>query len=499
VTTQSIDPRTGITFGPELEDSSDEQVRQTCLAAQAAAPEWAALAPARRAGVLEALADALDGDAGRLAQLADSETALGSPRLTGEVARTTFQLRMLADAIRDGSYTAPLVDEPVPGGPPGGHGEIRRMLAPIGPVAVYAASNFPFAFSVAGGDTASALAAGCTVVIKAHPGHPQTSEAVHEILRNTMIAARIRPGVIGMVRGFGAGSALIQDPVIRAGAFTGSQRGGRALFDLAAARPEPIPFYGELGSVNPVVVLRSAAARENLARDYVDSLLLGAGQFCTNPSLLLVPAGGELVDQIAAEIAAREPGVMLYPGVLEHLERSVDRVAAAAGVHVLAGSRENAAGEGAHGLARSPLLFGVDAAQLLADRTPLEVECFGPVGVVAQYETTGELLAVLRSLDGALAGCVHGETTDPDAGAVIAALADRVGRVAWNAWPTGVSVNRAQHHGGPWPATTSPLHTSVGVTAIRRFLRPVAFQAVPEELLPAAARLAHQPSTLTTD
>ena len=499
MTTQSIDPRTGITFGPELDDSSDEQVRQACLEAEQAAPVWAALAPPRRAGVLEALADALDAEAARLVQLADSETALGSARLTGEVARTTFQLRMLAEAIRDGSYTRPLVDEPVTGAPPEGHPQICRMLAPIGPVAVYAASNFPFAFSVAGGDTASALAAGCTVVVKAHPGHPQTSEVVHGILRDALIAARMPAGMIGMVRGFGAGAALIRDPAIRAGAFTGSQRGGRALFDLAAGRPDPIPFYGELGSVNPVVVLPSAVSREKLASDYVDSLLLGAGQFCTNPSLLFVPAGADLIDEIAREIATRNAGVMLYPGVLENLEQSVELVAAAEGVTVLAGSRENAAGDGGRGLARSPLLFGVDASQLLADRTPLEVECFGPVGVLAGYVTSAELLAVLSSLDGALAGCVHGETSDPDARAVIAALAQRVGRVAWNAWPTGVSVNRAQHHGGPWPATTSPLHTSVGVTAIRRFLRPVAFQAVPEELLPSAARLPESASTVTTD
>ena len=246
--------------------------------------------------MLEALADALDAQSDRLVPLADSETALGSARLTGELARTTFQLRMMADAVRAGTYTAPLVDEAVAGAPPAGHPEIRRMLVPIGPVAVYAASNFPFAFSVAGGDTASALAAGCTVVVKAHPGHPQTSEAVHGVLRDALIEAGLPEGVIGMVRGFGAGAALIQDPAIRAGAFTGSQRGGRALFDLAAARPDPIPFYGELGSVNPVVVLPSAAGAAERSRvDYVDSLLLGAGQFCTNPSLLFVPSGAALV------------------------------------------------------------------------------------------------------------------------------------------------------------------------------------------------------------
>jgi NADP-dependent aldehyde dehydrogenase len=454
------------------------------------------LTPGRRADVLERLADALDAAAARLVPLADSETGLGQARLTGELARTTFQLRMLADAVRSGAYTSALVDDPVAGPPPEGHPEIRRQLMPIGPVAVYAASNFPFAFSVAGGDTASALAAGCTVVVKAHPGHPQTSEAVLEVLRSALTQARMPDGVLGMVRGFSSGSALIRDPAIRAGAFTGSQRGGRALFDLAAARPDPIPFYGELGSVNPVVVLRSAAARSEVARDYVDSLLLGAGQFCTNPSLLLVPSGTALIEQIVAEVADRDAGVLLYPGVLEHLEQSIDRVASAAGVSVIAGERHR---PDRADLSRPPLLFGVSAAQLIGDRTPLEVECFGPVGVVAHYDSSEELLAVLGALEGALVACVHGETDDPEAGAVVAAVAQRAGRVVWNGWPTGVSVNRAQHHGGPWPATTNPLHTSVGVTAIRRFLRPVAFQSVPVELLPQAAAVTESPSDLTTD
>jgi NADP-dependent aldehyde dehydrogenase len=487
VTTQSIDPRTGKTFGPQLEDSDEVRVRHTCLEAERAGSIWGPLAPDRRAAVLETLADALEARSDHLVLLADAETALGAARLTGELARTTFQLRMMAGALRARTFVEPLVDHAVDGAPPVGHPEIRRLLVPVGPVAVYAASNFPFAFSVAGGDTASALAAGCTVVVKAHPGHPQTAEEVHGVLREALAGAGLPAGVIGIVRGFDAGALLIQDPAIRAGAFTGSQRGGRALFDLACGRVDPIPFYGELGSVNPVVVLPSAVARSGLAREYVDSLLMGAGQFCTNPSLLLVPSGAGLVDEIAAEISGRAAGVLLYPGVVEHLERSVDRVASAAGVSVLAGARHHVAAAGDRSLSRSPLLFGVKAADLLSDRTVLETECFGPVGVLAEYDSTDELLTVLASMDGALVGCVHGETGDADARAVIAAVADRVGRVVWNGWPTGVAVSRAQHHGGPWPAATSPLHTSVGVTAIRRFLRPIAFQSVPLELLPDAA------------
>ena len=485
MSTQSIDPRTGEAFGPQLADSDAEQVRAICLEAERAGLVWAGLSAERRADGIDSLADALDASAAGLVPLADSETALGIGRLTGELARTTFQLRMLASAVRDGVYAEQMIDDAVAGDPPAGHPRLRRLFMPIGPVAVYAASNFPFAFSVAGGDTASALAAGCAVVVKAHPGHPQTSEKVHEVLRSALEANGLPAGLIGMVRGFGAGGLLIQDPAIKAAAFTGSQRGGRALYDLAGDRPDPIPFYGELGSVNPVVVLPSAASRPSLAEDYVDSLLLGTGQFCTNPSVLLVPSGSPLVSEIAAEIGNRPAGLLLHPGVVAELDRSVGLVIGA-GVEVLAGEPAHAGPASDGALSRGPLLLATTAVRLAGDPSPLGVECFGPVGLLVEYSSTDELLAVLASLDGALVGCVHGEADDPAAVAVVAAIAARAGRVVWNGWPTGVAVTHFQHHGGPWPATTSPLHTSVGVTAIRRFLRPVAFQSLPEELLPGA-------------
>ncbi len=497
MSTQSIDPRNGVPFGPEFADSDDGQVRLACAEAASAFPRWSGLSAAARADVLTTMADKLDAATDQLVALADAETALGKVRLAGEVSRTTFQLRMLADDIRGGTYTDPIVDTEVSGAPPIGHPEIRRLLLPIGPVAIYAASNFPFAFSVAGGDTASALAAGCTVVIKAHPGHPQTSEAVHAILVKALVESNLPGGVVGMVHGFDAGAALIRDPEIRAGAFTGSQRGGRALLDLANARPDPIPFYGELGSVNPVVVMGSAAHRPTLAREYVDSLLLGAGQFCTNPSLLFVPASAAtLVEQIKAELTARERALLLHPGVVEQLERSIDLVASASGVEVLAGALHPAAVAGDRSLGREPLLFEVAAEHLLEDRTALEVECFGPVGVLSRYASQDELLSVLGSLEGALVGCVHAEVDDRGARQVVATLAQRVGRVVWNGWSTGVSVTRAQHHGGPWPATTNPLHSSVGTTAVRRFLRPVAFQGMPATMVPNATGSTSVPGPL---
>jgi NADP-dependent aldehyde dehydrogenase len=308
---------------------------------------------------------------------------------------------------------------------------------------------------------------------------------VHSVLQAGLAAAGVPKGVIGMVRGFGAGLTLIQDPAIRAAAFTGSRRGGRALWELANARPRPIPFYGELGSVNPVVVLASAVRRPELARDYVDSLLLGAGQFCTNPSVLFVPAGEPLIEEITRELAGRPPGVLLHRGVADELERSVAQVMAAAGVSVLAGEPRHPPAPADGSLSRGPLLLGTSAADLIEDSAVLGVECFGPVGLLVEYVSTTELLAALSVMEGALVGSVFGAVDDGAAAEVIAALGDRVGRVAWNAWPTGVAVSRAQHHGGPWPAATSPLHTSVGLTAIRRFLRPVVYQSVPEQLLPA--------------
>ena len=294
---QSVDPRTGVAFGPVIADDTAGEVRDACSRAYAASAAWGSTSKPARATMLRAAADALDAASDELIPLADQESGLGIPRLTGELARTTFQIRMFADAVEDGSFQEiiidPFDDRPVPAG----HPDLRRMLVPLGPVAVFGASNFPFAFSVAGGDTASALAAGCPVVVKAHPAHPQLSAAVHAIVAAALVSAGAPDGVFEMVHGFEAGQTLVSDPSIKAVAFTGSGPGGRALFDMAVSRPAPIPFYGELGSVNPVFVTPQAALRETLPKDYLDSLLLGGGQFCTNPSVLLIPAGTDLVER----------------------------------------------------------------------------------------------------------------------------------------------------------------------------------------------------------
>ena len=482
---QSVDPRTGVAFGPVIADDTAGEVRDACSRAYAASAAWGSTSKPARATMLRAAADALDAASDELIPLADQESGLGIPRLTGELARTTFQIRMFADAVEDGSFQEiiidPFDDRPVPAG----HPDLRRMLVPLGPVAVFGASNFPFAFSVAGGDTASALAAGCPVVVKAHPAHPQLSAAVHAIVAAALVSAGAPDGVFEMVHGFEAGQTLVSDPSIKAVAFTGSGPGGRALFDMAVSRPAPIPFYGELGSVNPVFVTPQAALRETLTTDYLDSLLLGGGQFCTNPSVLLIPAGTDLVERITAEVADRPAAVLLHAGVKDLFVRRSTQLAGIAGIDVIAG--QPGAGDDP-GFQHHAVLFHTSGAAVLADRAVFEIECFGPAGVIVEYADDAEAIALAEAIDGCLASTVHGAEGEPLAAELVCRLAANSGRVIWNGWPTGVAVTAAQHHGGPHPSTTNALHTSVGTTAMRRFLRPVAFQSMPTALLPADLR-----------
>jgi len=329
------------------------------------------------------------------------------------------------------------------------------------------------------------LAAGCPVVVKAHPAHPQLSASVHEIVAQALAAAGAPDGVFGIVHGFEAGQTLVSDPSIKAVAFTGSGPGGRALFDMAVSRPDPIPFYGELGSVNPVFVTPEAAKRENLPKDYVDSLLLGGGQFCTNPSVLLVPAGSDVVDRVVAEVADRPAAVLLHAGVKDLFVRRSTQLAGIAGVNVIAG--EPGAGDDP-GFQHHAVLFRTSGAAVLADRAVFEIECFGPAGVIVEYANDDEAIALAEVIDGCLAATVHGAEGESLAAELVCRLAANAGRVIWNGWPTGVAVTAAQQHGGPHPSTTNALHTSVGTTAMRRFLRPVAFQSMPMALLPADLR-----------
>ncbi|HUZ34711.1 MAG TPA: aldehyde dehydrogenase family protein [Streptosporangiaceae bacterium] len=482
---QGYDPRTGEPAGEPVPETTDAGVDAAAQAAAQASGPWEQAGPAARAAALEAAAAALDGAAADLVAAADTETALGTARLTGEVARTTGQLRHFAAVLADGGY-ADVVDSPGGDGVPG----LRRVNRPVGPVAVFAASNFPFAFSVAGNDTVSALAAGCPVVVKAHEGHPRTSLLTARIVAEALAGAGAPAGTFAVVYGVDAGVALLNHPAIAAAGFTGSARGGMALAAICAQRPVPIPFFGELGSVNPVVVLPGAASARpgEIASGYAASLTLGTGQFCTNPGLLFVPAGeDQLLTAIAEAIRASTGGPMLTARIHDSYTAAIAELDARPG---LAGLAEGHPGQGPW--SATPRVYQADLADFAAGLPGLAQERFGPAGLVITYPSVADLLPVLRRLGGNLAGVIHADQASPAdmelAGRVSQVLARTVGRVVFNGWPTGVAVTRAQHHGGPWPASTAPAFTSVGAAAIRRWLVPVAYQDFPAELLPAALR-----------
>lgn len=463
--------------------TSQEQLDVVLDAAAAAARPLGELRPAQQAAFLRGVADALDTAAEELVPIARRETHLPEPRLRGELSRTTFQLRLFAEVLGEGAYLEATIDHADPEWPPAARPDLRRMLLPLGPVVVFAASNFPFAFSVAGGDTASALAAGCPVVLKAHPGHPQLSRRTGEIVASALAHAGAPQGTFAVVEGEEAGRAAVLDPRIKAAAFTGSTHGGRALFDLANSRPDPIPFYGELGSLNPVFVTDAAATRrgQRIWSDYVDSFTLGAGQFCTKPGLLFVPAGSGAEEALTELVAGREPATMLNERIARGHREVRERLASHPVVRTLGTGRAGDLGPAATVLSTS-------VPDLLAHQQTLLTECFGPTSIVVTYTSDTELLAAARAFPGQLTATVHGEHDDPIVPPLLAELRERAGRVIWNDWPTGVAVTHAMHHGGPYPATTAPLHTSVGTTAIRRFLRPVSYQDLPQHLLPLALR-----------
>lgn len=465
------------------QEASADEVSQAALLAASAARPLAAASADTRADALRLVADRLDAARDSLVPVAVSESHLGQARLTGELARTTCQLRLFAQLLGEGSSHGVIIDHADPEWPMGPRPDLRRVLTSVGPVAVFAASNFPFAFSVAGGDTAAALAAGCPVIVKAHPGHPELSEITGRIVAAALADAGLPAGAFATLHGQQAGVDLVQHPLIKAVAFTGSQHGGRALFDLACARAEPIPFYGELGSLNPVVVTPSAAAARaaEIVAGFVGSYTLGTGQFCTKPGLLLIPDDSGLEQPLADAVLAIPAAPLLNERIAAGYENIGSELARHHNVSTLVAGRLTSAGP-------SPSLLRIEARHLVAQSDALMVECFGPTSVVVPYRSQDELLSVVSSLPGQLTATVQGEADDPEAAELVAALAERAGRIIWNGWPTGVSVTWAQHHGGPYPATTSPLHTSVGMTAITRFQRPVAYQGMPDHLLPAVLR-----------
>ncbi|WP_030762575.1 MULTISPECIES: aldehyde dehydrogenase (NADP(+)) [unclassified Streptomyces] len=486
----SVDPRTGKQREQVAVEATPQEVDEAVRAAHAAR---GALADATvRAAFLRAAAALLDESAAHVIEAADAETALGPGRLTGELARTTGQLRAFADAVDAGSYLDIRIDRADPTlSPP--RPELRRYKIPLGVVAVYAASNFPLAFSVPGGDTASALAAGCPVVVKAHPDHPATSELCASLLRRAAALTGLPAEVVSVVHGFDAGLELIRHPLVAAAGFTGSIRGGRALFDAAAARPVPIPFHGELGSLNPVVVTPAAAAEraEEIGAGLAGSVTLGVGQFCVKPGLVLVPEGldgDRITGELTKALGEIEPGVLLDHRMRENFVSGVRERAALPGVDapVTPGSGgEHTVGAGYLTVRAGQLLEG-GAYDVLLE------ECFGPVTVVVRYADQDEAGAVLGLLGGNLSATLQLSAAETEgapgpAAELIEQVTGLAGRIVVNGWPTGVAVAPAQHHGGPYPAATSH-STSVGGTAIERWLRPVAYQSVPDALLPPELR-----------
>jgi NADP-dependent aldehyde dehydrogenase len=484
----SRDARTG---QPRSQVAVEAGPAEVDAAVRAAHATLGALADRRqRAALLNAAADAVESRADALIAAADAETALGVPRLTGELARVAYQFRFFAGIAADGGYLGVVIDPPDPAAVPP-RPELRRWKVPLGTVAVFAASNFPFAFSVPGGDTASALAAGCPVVVKAHPGHPALSAATAAVATAVVREQGWPAGTFAVVQGTDAGVRVLSAPEVKAAGFTGSVAGGRALEQVAQGRPEPIPFYGELGSTNPVVVTPAALAERGpeIAAGFVGSFTLGAGQFCTKPGVLLLPVGHGLEAEIENAVSAAPPAPLLTPSIFAAFGAGLATRAEHAGTRLLATSAATAPDDGR---SVTPTVLALSVPTFLADLELLGEECFGPVSLVVEYDSVDELRQVVEALPGSLVASVHLATEDADwVGALLEDLAARTGRLVVNGWPTGVAVTWAMQHGGPHPVTTSSLHTSVGATAPRRWLRPVAYQGVPEQHLPPALQSAN--------
>ena len=482
------DPASGRTLAPAFAEATPDEVDAAARAAEAAFEAYAALPAGRRAAFLRAVAERLVALGDALLERAQAETALPRLRLEGERARTANQARLFADLVEEGSWVDARIDRARPDRSPAPKPGLRRMLVPLGPVAVFGASNFPLAFSVAGGDTVSALAAGNPVVVKAHPAHPGTSELAARAVLEAAAETSMPDGVFSMVHGrkTDVGRALVTNPAIQAVGFTGSFGGGKALFDAAARRPHPIPVFAEMGSANPVFVLPDALTTrgEEIAKALAASVTLGCGQFCTNPGLTLVAPGGAslaFVSRLGALLAEAPAGTMAHAGIKEAYDAQLAAVAALPGVSVAA--RSTARGTNAATEAQPALLLAEAGAFATRDR--LGHEIYGPVTVAVRCGSKDELLASARRLVGHLTATVHATERDlagyPE---LLPILVRKAGRVVLNGVPTGVEVSPAMHHGGPWPATTDPRATSVGTAAILRFARPVCLQDVPDAALP---------------
>lgn len=486
-TFHAVNPATGTVLEPEFADATPQEIDRTAAKAHGAFAAYRRMPGRRKAEFLECIGEQILALGDKLIERCGLETGLPAGRLAGERGRTVSQLRLFAEVLREGSWVEARIDTALPDRKPVPRPDLRRMLIPLGPLAVFGASNFPLAFSVAGGDTASALAAGCPVIVKAHPAHPGTSDMVAEAIQRAARETDMPDGVFSMLHGASTevGQHLVRHPLIKAVGFTGSFRGGKAIFDAANAREVPIPVFAEMGSVNPVFILSGSLAQRGaeIASGLAGSVTLGVGQFCTNPGLVVVsesPAADQFVTGLAQALREVSAGTMLTEPIARAYRVGLDRLASTEGVEVIAkGSADNdGATTGTSCLLRS-------AANVFFANPDLAEEVFGPSTLVVSSRDKDELLNVARSLRGHLTATIHGTHQDlVDNAELVYELEQKVGRLIFNGFPTGVEVGHAMQHGGPYPATTAPESTSVGTAAIRRFARPICYQNFPSESLP---------------
>lgn len=481
---------TGRDIDPEFAASSLADVEATCAAAEEAFAAYREISSADRAEFLEAIADEIMALGDQLLERAHVETGLPMARVTGERSRTVNQLRLFAEVVRADRWRGVRIDPAMPEREPLPRPDLRLRMIPLGPVAVFGASNFPLAFSTAGGDTASALASGCPVIVKGHPAHPGTDMMVARAIREAARKCGLPDGVFGHLTGPGneLGAALVRDPRVAAVGFTGSRGGGLALLKIAQEREVPIPVFAEMASVNPVILLPEALAARGkaLGEAFIGSLTMGAGQFCTNPGLVLAVEGpGLSAFEASASEAMRGQAAqtMLTTEIRDAYTRGKQTLAAKSPVEELAQGQE-----GDNRTCDAAALFAVAGSEVLADKSLME-EVFGAASLIVRCADQDELAKILRGLEGQLTATLHMDDGDRDAASRILPILERTcGRILANGWPTGVEVSHAMVHGGPYPATSDGRTTSVGTLAIERFLRPVSYQDIPQELLPAELR-----------
>jgi len=488
LTFQAVDPSTGSAFGDQIAEMGKSEVDAVINRAAARAADFSATSPTKRAAILRAIATKVEASREKLIEVTMQETGLANGRLTGELSRTVFQIEQFAKMVETGAHYQAVIDLPDPNWVPAARPDLRKAQQSIGLVAIFAASNFPYAFSVIGGDAVSALAAGCPVVVKAHPSHPNTCRIMHQAVIDGLAAEGISPGTFGMVEGLNPEIThwLAAAPEVTAIGFTGSGLVGKILMDISSQRAVPIPVFAEMGSLNPVFFTPAVLAEKaaELAKSAIDSVLLGSGQFCTKPGILVIPSdasGDAFLREVESYLSSLSVAPLLNKGIVERFKSAISELSQQSSVKVIEGQASSS------GFGVTPTVFIVDWEE--ANRNPgLLEEHFGPTTVIIRAESL-DFLAVARGLEGQLTTALHATSSD-DVAELLGALSERSGRVIMNGFPTAVAVTAAMQHGGQWPASSTQT-TSVGLDSIFRFLRPVTHQNFRDDLLPPALQRAN--------